>query len=159
MSEWKQCAQLYAAVMAGRHTDIMHDGEVVDEGVVKDSSIRKYVESATFPLLQPSKSRVVALVYATMLSRDYGIPLLDALNDPDLLKDDPFFVPLKQDATGYALAMFVLGPFDEWKNKPGWVIRTRQYYWLECTEAGGNFIASATDEELQAFFDSNVVPE
>jgi hypothetical protein len=129
----------------------MDEDDVV---VSKEANVQdalRYVHQAIFPLHQPSKSRVVAIIYATLISKDYGGVFFDILNDPELLTDDPFFVPYDQDKQGYDCIIKALGPFDTWKDSAGWIIRTRQYYWLECTNTGVEFASAADDAVMQAY--------
>ena len=150
--------EVYDLIMSNRHTDLLDVQTVVVHSEACGTHALEYVHNKSFPMYQPSKSRVVAIIYATMISRDYGLDFMEVLNDPRLLEGDPFFATYDEDKFGYDLIISELGDFDVWKNSDGWVTRTRQYYWLECTQAGNDYAANASDEELAAFFASNLVP-
>lgn len=153
MKEWKINQQLYARLMSGRHSDIMHPEEIVEEGVVRAESGLKYIRDCSFPLYQPSKSRMVAIIYAYLLGQHFNEDFYTVLNDPDLfLGEDPYFKPYSEDIEGYDLLIKTLGPYKEWKTK-GWALRTNQYFWLECTNDGIEFVSQASDEDLRKFFD------
>ena len=47
-------------------------------------------------LLYPAKSYFVAIVYAKLLEKHFGVPFMDALNMDDLLPDDKWFLPYKK---------------------------------------------------------------
>lgn len=52
-------------------------------------------------LIYPAKSYFVAIVYAACLEKYFGIPYIYALNLPDLLPDDKYFVPYRKDEYVY----------------------------------------------------------
>lgn len=47
-------------------------------------------------LLYPAKSYFVAIVYAKLLEKHFGVPFMDALNMDDLLPDDKWFLPYRK---------------------------------------------------------------
>lgn len=60
------------------------------------NDITEYMTVPVEKLLYPSKSYAVALIYAKLLHKYFGIRVLTSLKDPELLfKNDSFFVPYK----------------------------------------------------------------
>lgn len=155
MKEWKINSQVYAAVMNGRHTDILTTDQIVIEEKTSVASATKYLYKREFPMPQPSKSRMVSIICAYEISQWFGDDFYEVLDDPELFTDDDFFVPYSKDKEGYDAIITALGEYDTWKNLPGWIGRTRQYCWLEYTKEGADFVAMATDEEIAEFLDSD----
>lgn len=159
MQQWKINRQIYAAVMSGRHTDILEDDPHVIEDDVIFSSAMKYIESKDFPLMQPAKSRVVAIVYATLIEKFFPeTSFHEALKDPELLTDDAFFKPYGEDELAYDMLLEGLPSVNEWQIMGGWIDRTIKYFWLECMDAGVEFTMTATDEQMQDFLDNGDTP-
>ena len=52
-------------------------------------------------LIYPAKSYFVALVYAACLTKYFNVPFYKALNDPDLLIQDPYFSPYQDTSKGF----------------------------------------------------------
>lgn len=151
IKEWKLNQQTYAVLMNARHTDLMQPEQVVDEKKVSVESVRNYVDDRTYPLFQPSKSRIVSIVYAYLLQKHFDEDFFEVLNDSNLfLGEDPYFKTYDEDRQGYDLVIETLGSFENWKFK-GWVLRSYQYFWLECTNDGLNFVSTANDEEIELF--------
>ncbi len=66
-----------------------------DERLVADI-LEYFTIEISHVLLYPSKSYAVAVIYAKLLNKYFGIPVLEALKDPHLLYDnDRFFVPYR----------------------------------------------------------------
>jgi hypothetical protein len=151
--EWKTYREMYNRVMANRHTDIIEDTELVVEDNVNVPAAMKYLQEQSFPLIQPSKSRVVAIVYAKLLSIMYDGDFYKVLDDPELLTDDCHFVPYSQDKEGYDLLLANLPNVNKWETMGGWVLRTMKYFWMECTWTGCDFAMTASDEEMQSFLE------
>lgn len=97
-----------------------------------------FFRSEAFPIIYPGKSYGVAVVYATHILRDYGIPLRDTLHDPDLfLGEDPYYVTYDQDPDTYEAILEALTEFGEADyTQLGWAKQTSIYYRLECTAEG-----------------------
>lgn len=151
--EWKTYRKMYDRVMANRHTDIIEDTELVVEDNVNVPAAMKYLQEQSFPLIQPSKSRVVAIVYAKLLSIMHDGDFYEVLDDPELLTDDCYFVPYSQDKEGYDLLLANLPNVNKWETMGGWVPRTMKYFWMECTDSGCHFAMTASDEEMQSFLE------
>lgn len=159
MQQWKINRQVYAALMSGQHTDILEDdAHVIEEGVFF-SSAAKYIKSKDFPLMQPSKSRVVAIVYAALIEKFFPeTSFTEALNDPELLTEDAFFKPYSEDQAGYDMLLEGLPPIKEWQGMGGWIDRTIKYFWLECMDDGVEFTSIASADQMQDFLDSGDTP-
>lgn len=158
MTPWKLNRQIYNQVMANRHTDIIEDSELVIEDKVNIPAALKYLEEQSFPLIQPSKSRVVAIIYAKLIEKYFGLTFIIALSDPELLTDDIHFKSYFEDLDGYNLLLDALPPVKEWPAMGGWVDRTIKYFWLECMDAGVEFTTTASEEEMQEFLDNGDTP-
>lgn len=158
MHKWKQCRQVYEMVMRGRHTDLMTEEDVLEKDRVSVTDAYNYIFCQTFPLIQPSKSRVVAIVYAFLLRDVYELDVYECLRDPELLTDDPFFATYDEDKQGYDLLLKELVHPGYWQDMGGWVERTIKYFWLECTEEGNNFACASDDEQLMEFLDDAECP-
>lgn len=52
-------------------------------------------------LIYPAKSYFVAIIYSYCLAKYFNIPLLESLNDEELLPDDGFFVVYRNDTKTY----------------------------------------------------------
>lgn len=56
--------------------------------------IISYFQRPSKQLIYPAKSYAVAIIYARLLNQYFSVPILKALDDPDLfLGNDKFFVP------------------------------------------------------------------
>ncbi len=156
--EWKIYREMYSRAMANRHTDIIEDTELVVEDNVNVPAAMKYLQEQSFPLIQPSKSRVVAIAYAMLLSISYygtayGDDFYKFLDDPELLTEDCHFLPYSQDKEGYDLLLANLPHVNTWERMGGWIPRTLKYFWMECTEQGCYFAMTASEEEMQTFLE------
>lgn len=100
MKEWKVRQEVYHR-LTQEHGDNLNQChiEIVDD--VATSAIRYFTEQE-IGWLYPSKSYVVAILYAKWLHEEFGEDFLTALNDPDLLfNNDPYYVPYSQDPETY----------------------------------------------------------
>lgn len=155
IKEWKLNQQTYSVLMSARHTDLMYPEHVVEEETVNVESVRNYVDKCTYPLFQPSKSRIVSIVYAYLLEKYFDENFFEVLNDSNLfLGEDLYFKTYDEDREGYDLVIETLGSFESWKFK-GWILRSYQYFWLECTNDGLNFASTASDEEIELFLNQD----
>ena len=66
--------------------------------------IKDYFTVPVETLLYPSKSYAVAVIYAKLLRKYFGVPVLESLRDPDLLYgNDKFFEPYQ---TGFSADVY-----------------------------------------------------
>lgn len=100
MKEWKIRQEIYHRLTKDHGDDLnQRTIEIVDDVVA--SAIRYFTEKEP-GWLYPSKSYVVAILYARWLHQEFGEDFLTALDDPDLLyNNDPYFVPYSQDPETY----------------------------------------------------------
>lgn len=100
MKEWKIRQEIYHRLTEDHGDDLnKRTIEIVDDVVA--SAIRYFTEKEP-GWLYPSKSYVVAILYAQWLEQEFGEDFFTALNDPDLLyNNDPYFVPYNQDPETY----------------------------------------------------------
>lgn len=132
----------------------MEEDQVVVEKEVSVKRAIDYVSNATFPLYEPTKAYVVAIIYAYLLNIHFNEDFYEVLDDPELFYDpDPHLVRYSEDKEMFDELIHCLGPFTLWRNK-GWAIRTAAYFWLECTDDGIDFSASADDMLLNEFLDT-----
>lgn len=125
------------------HTDDFSLMEFIEDSEIVNNAL-KYFKEATFPLIYPAKSYSVAIIYATLIEMEYGIPLRETLNDDDLfLGQDDFFVPYHADSITYEKIIDKLRNVPNWINS-GWASKTKEYFYLECTEEGINKINKGT---------------
>lgn len=102
-----------------------------------------YFREKTVPLVYPAKSYAVAIIYALILSREYGITVEDVLRDKDLfLGQDEHYKTIDQDPLTY-LAIFSALTVEDLKLDKGWVPYTVEYCRAECTEEGIKRITEA----------------
>lgn len=131
--------------MVSDHTDDFSLMTFVEDSEIVNNAL-SYFKEATFPLIYPSKSYSVAIIYATLIEQVYGYPILETLNDPDLfLGQDEFFVPYSEDPTNYDAIIERLKSIDNWIEK-GWSPQTVKYFYMECTEEGISNINNSSFE-------------
>jgi hypothetical protein len=132
--EWKMWQQVYNSLVTD-HSD--------DRKYHKLEYSSEKVENAFFYLnekadygIYPAKSRIIAIIYATMLEKVYGEDFYEVLNDPDLLYgQDDFFVPYLEDMDTYDAIIERLKTMPDWLEM-GWAPKTVEYFYLECTQKG-----------------------
>lgn len=100
MKEWKIRQEVYHRLTKEYSDDLnQFTVEIVDDIV---TSAVKYFTEKEVGWLYPSKSYVVAILYARWLHEEFGEDFLTALDDPDLLYgNDPYFVPYSKDKENY----------------------------------------------------------
>jgi len=73
---------------------------LLDEEIVEE--VIDYFKNEQKELCQPMKSFTVAIVYATLIRKHFGVPVLESLDDPELLyNNDPNFFPYSNCAELY----------------------------------------------------------
>lgn len=100
MKEWKIRQEIYHRLTKDHGDDLnKRTIEIVDDIV---PSAVKYFKEKELGWLYPSKSYVVAILYAMWLEQEFNEDFFTALNDPDLLyNNDPYFIPYGQDPETY----------------------------------------------------------
>lgn len=138
VKEWKMWQEMYHKLVTD-HSDAGHKHErKMDEDKVFGALFYLCYQSPVG--IYPGKSRMVAIIYATMLSKVYGEDFYQVLNDPDLLYgQDDFFVPYDEDRETYDAIFNKLQDWPDWMEC-GWAPKTVEYFYLECTEKGFNQI-------------------
>lgn len=131
---YKSYQQMYHDIITD-HTDLLSDcAVVVSPEIVKNAL--QYFDAAVFPLVYPAKSYAVAIIYATLIEKEYGINFYDTLNDPDLfLGQDEHFVTYDEDPKSYDAILEGLKSKTAWLTT-GWAPKTVEYFELECTPKG-----------------------
>ncbi|TFG94183.1 hypothetical protein E4H12_15630 [Candidatus Thorarchaeota archaeon] len=117
MKEWKLRQQITHKLH--KHDDLIENEEVI---VTDRASIRTldfahdvlmyFVQEGDGKLYYPQKSYAVALIYARLLEKYFGEQFYDALNDPELLISDLYFVPYNEDREAYD---DIIGAANYWK--------------------------------------------
>ncbi len=83
-----------------------------DDRLVQDI-VDYFTVEISHVLLYPSKSYAVAVIYAKLLNKHFGIPVLEALKDPKLLYDnDRFFVPYEAGGSAEIYNRVLLKPIN-----------------------------------------------
>jgi hypothetical protein len=132
--EHKQYQQLYQQLVT-EHTDDFSKMEYVVAPEIVQNALY-YFKGQNFPLIYPAKSYAVAVIYAYLLFKEYGIPIRDSLSDKDLfLGQDEYFVPYHEDVASYEAILKELNYTHNWITL-GWAPKTAEYFRLECTAAG-----------------------
>lgn len=132
--EHKLYQKLYKELVT-EHLDDFSKVEWVESPELVNNAIA-YFQADVFPLVYPAKSYSVAIIYATLLEKEYGIPLRESLNDKDLfLGDDDFFVTYDTDPETYEAILSKLSDIPNWIQS-GWAPKTANYFYLECTVEG-----------------------
>lgn len=132
--EHKQYQKLYQQLVT-EHTDDFSLMEYVVAPEIVQNALY-YFKGQNFPLIYPAKSYAVAVIYAYLLFKEYGIPIRDSLADEDLfLGQDEYFVPYLKDVASYEAILHELDYTPNWISL-GWAPKTAEYFRLECTAAG-----------------------
>ncbi len=132
--EHKQYQRLYNQLVT-EHTDDFSLMEFVESPEIVQNALY-YFKGQHFPLIYPAKSYAVAVIYAYLLFKEYGIPIRDSLMDDDLfLGQDEYFVPYYKDTASYEQILGALDYIPNWITL-GWAPKTAEYFRLECTAAG-----------------------
>ncbi len=145
---WKKFQLIYNSVIT-EHTDSLSRIKVIEDYVdIVDNAVR-YVMSKEDVAIYPAKSYIVAIIYATMLNKIYGVDFYDALDDGDLfLGQDRYFVPYSSDTIHYDLILKRLESIPGWIDS-GWCPQTVRYFHAECTQSGLN-------QAIRNFYDTGV---
>jgi hypothetical protein len=143
MQEWKLRQKIYHATnpITDMLDDVVaHEGRKVIETEFESDraqvdSIKTYFTGVVHDLVYPTKSYVVALVYATLLNKHFGIDVKQALDDPELLcGNDKWFVPYSDSKSVYDTALAELAPIlqkiseDELSTIPSQIQATVGYF-------------------------------
>lgn len=132
--EWKMWQEVYNNLVTD-HTDDRkyHRFEYNEERV--ENAFFYLNEKADYGIY-PAKSRMIAIIYATMLEKVYGEDFYEVLNDPDLLfGQDDFFTPYLKDSDTYDAIIARLKEIPNWLEM-GWAPKTVEYFYMECTQQG-----------------------
>lgn len=127
MQEWKarqNASQLTAQITGKKHRDDLTDVPVLwrPENIVEDA-LRHFNERVD-EWIYPAKSYFVAICYANWIAQEFDEDFLDVLNDPNLLPDDPYYIP-------YTLAPGVYDAILEkvvWDEDMGMIPDVREYF-------------------------------
>ena len=131
---WKRYQQLYSEQITNHSDDLSNfEIKIVDDIV---GAAINFITEKNPVALYPGKSYMVGIIYATLLNKVYNVPVLEALDDPDLLlSEDPYFKPYSQDKETYDEILLKLSSISNWLES-GWAPQTTKYFYAECTEEG-----------------------
>jgi len=132
--DYKLYQRLYHELVQ-EHSDDFENMEWIRQPELIQNALN-YFRKAEFPLVYPAKSYAVAIIYATLLEQEYGIPLRESLDDSDLfLGHDDFFVIYSKDPDTYEAILAELATMPNWIES-GWAPMSAEYFRLECTAEG-----------------------
>ena len=123
MKEWKVRQEIYRRL--NDPTDDNLNGVEINwrpETVVEDA-LRHWEEDID-EWIYPAKSYFVAILYAHWIVEDFREDFYEVLDDPDLLPDDPYFVPYSSDKEIYDEILSQI----EYIECGGLVSDVRKYY-------------------------------
>ena len=105
MTDWKVRQQIYHQVFSSSGFDDDLENEVIefddDSNVIIQKAL-EYPVKQTATLYYPGKSYSIAIIYALLLKRHFGVDIYRSLKDPELLfGNDPYFVTYDQDEETY----------------------------------------------------------
>ena len=96
--------------------------DMSDDAIIK--IVLKFFKEGS-ELLYPAKSYFVAVVYAKMLNKYFGVDVYEALDQPDLLPDDKYFTQYKY--SRYIYDNILANIEDPIEQYPG-TAKTLQYF-------------------------------
>ena len=102
-----------------------------DEALVKEI-VSFFINGSE--LIYPAKSYFVALVYAKMLEKYFGVDFYKALEDKELLPDDIFFVTYNNSREIYDSVLKIIGNPLNYESSE----KTKQYFYQEFMIDGVN---------------------
>lgn len=133
--DWKFRRQTFYAMNGDNFTDNLDDNKIplifnrdtlvidaINYSIAHDSVMR-----------YPGKSYAIAIHYASWLEDFFGVDFYETLNDPDLLPDDPYFVPYSEDKGSYEDILKILDHVGEdiiSEDQP-YLKMTREYFLQE----------------------------
>ena len=143
---YKQYQELYASLVM-EHEDAFCKMPWEESSEIVQPAL-DYFKEQKFPLIYPAKSYAVAIIYATLIEKEYGFPLRETLNDPDLfLGQDDFFVTYDQDPFNYEAILAGLEEIPNWLES-GWAPQTAKYFYAECTAEGIDQLNNSFSEKV-----------
>lgn len=127
MQEWKarqNAYQLTAQITGQKHRDDLTDVAVLwrPDNVIEDA-LRHFNERVD-EWIYPAKSYFVAICYANWIAETFDEDFYEVLNDPDLIPDDPYYVP-------YTLANGTYDAIIEkvvWNEDMGMIPDVKEYF-------------------------------
>lgn len=95
MKEWKVRQEVYRRLNDITTDDLNKVDILWQPDTIVEDALRHWEEEVE-NWIYPGKSYFVAICYAHWISEDFKEDFYEVLNDPDLLPDDPYFVPYSQ---------------------------------------------------------------
>lgn len=107
--EWKYRRDTYYALNGNNFTDKLEDNDIpiierFDVSSIVDDAIN-YVLIHKEEMCYPGKSYMIAIQYASWIEDHFGDDMLETLDDPELLPDDPYFKTYSQNPSVYDLIL------------------------------------------------------
>lgn len=139
--DWKMYQQTYYHLLVQKPGIQNHQKLTYNVERVK-SALRLLWPRQSEWCVQPARSRMVAIVYATLIEKIYGEDFYDTLNDENLfLGSDDFFQPYLQDSDVYDKIIEQLALIPDWMEK-GCIPEFVRQFNLQCTQEGIDSIKS-----------------
>lgn len=95
MKEWKVRQEVYRRLNKPKSDDLNKVEIVWRPETIVDDALMHWNETVD-EWIYPAKSYFVAICYATWIADDFQEDFYEVLDDPDLLPDDPYFVPYSE---------------------------------------------------------------
>ena len=134
-NDWKFRRQTFYSIFQENLTDKLEDNKIP----IVESYDTIVIDAVNYAIAHeqvmkyPGKSYSIAIHYASWLEDEFGVDFYETLSDPDLLPDDPYFVPYKSDPETYDEILKILDGFGQHidaESQP-YLKMTRDYFLQE----------------------------
>jgi hypothetical protein len=133
--DWKLRRKTFYALNGDNFSDDLSENKIpiIEDYNTKVIDAVNYAISHSYEMRYPGKSYSIAIHYASWLEDNFGVDFYDTLNDPELLPDDPYFVPYSEDKETYDEILKILDQVSDWvigENQP-YLKMTYEYFLQE----------------------------
>jgi hypothetical protein len=154
-NDWKFRRQTFYAMNGDDFTDDLDKNEIpmiFDQDTVVVDAVN-YAIAHDSVMRYPGKSYSIAIHYASWLEDFFGVNFYEVLDDPELLPDDPYFVPYSKDKGTYDEIIRILDHVNDWvigEDQP-YLKMTYQYFLQEfmLDEFGRTIFPETSDKKVQ----------
>lgn len=105
MKDWKTRQMIFHKIYSYEEIGDDLKKEMIQEEWENDKIVQRaleYLQVDSPVLFYPGKSYIIAVTYALLLEKEFGVSVLESLNDPTLLyENDPYFVTFDQNPDVY----------------------------------------------------------
>ena len=114
--DWKFRRQTYYAICGDNFSDKLDDNKIpiIVNYDTKVIDAVNYSISHSSVMHYPGKSYSIAIHYASWLEDYFDVDFKQVLDDPELLPDDPYFVPYSKDPETYDEILDILDGVSDW---------------------------------------------